>query len=96
LIYSTGVVYAAQGKKAEALAIIKDLEKISGNDLRQAHWIAKIYSVMGDKDQAFVWLERGLAAGSIGAFYRDESAWDNLRSDPRFPDLLKRMGVPPR
>ena len=43
---------------------------------------------------AFTWLERGLAAGAIGVFYKDEPVWDPIRSDPRFPDLLRRMGTP--
>jgi TolB-like protein/Tfp pilus assembly protein PilF len=42
LIYDTGMVYAAQGKRAEALQIIKELEEMSGASVSQAHWIAKI------------------------------------------------------
>ena len=94
LIYSTGLVYAAQGKRAEALQIIKELEQISGANLSEAHWIAKIYSALNEKDLAFTWLERGLAAGALGFFYKDEPVWDPLRSDPRFADLLRRMGIP--
>ena len=43
---------------------------------------------------AFSWLDRGLATGAIGAFYKDEPAWDPIRSDPRFTDLLRRIGIP--
>ena len=95
LIYSTGMVYAAQGKRAEALQIIKELEEMSGANLDEAHWIAKIYAALNEKEQAFSWLERGLATGAIGAFYKDEPVWDPIRSDPRFADLLRRMGIPP-
>jgi serine/threonine protein kinase/Flp pilus assembly protein TadD len=94
LIYSTGIVYAVQGKRAEALQIIKQLEDMSGPNLDQAHWIAKIYATLNEKELAFSWLERGLATGAIGAFYKDEPVWDPIRSDPRFADLLKRMGIP--
>ena len=94
LIYGTGMVYAAQGKRAEALQIIKELEEMSGASLSQAHWIAKIYATLNEKELALTWLERGLAAGAIGAFYKDEPVWDPIRSDPRFRDLLRRMGVP--
>ena len=88
------MVYAAQGKRAEALQMIKELETMSGASLSQAHWIAKIYATLNEKEVAFSWLERGLAAGAIGSFYKDEPVWDPLRSDPRFADLLRRMGIP--
>jgi tetratricopeptide (TPR) repeat protein len=94
LIYSTGMVYAAQGKQAVALKIIKELEEMSGASLDQAHWIAKIYATLKEKELAFSWLERGLATGAIGTFYKDDPVWDPIRSDPRFADLLRRMGVP--
>jgi TolB-like protein len=94
LIYDTGMLYAAQGKRAEALQIIKELEEMSGANLGQAHWIAKIYATLNEKELALTWLERGLAAGAIGPFYKDEPVWDPIRSDPRFTDLLRRMGIP--
>jgi len=92
LIYETGMVYAAQGKRAEALQIVKDLEETSGASLSQAQWIAKIYATLNEKEMAFSWLERGLAAGAITIFYKDEPVWDPIRSDPRFADLLQRHG----
>jgi TolB-like protein/Flp pilus assembly protein TadD len=94
LTYDTGMIYAAQGKRAEALGIIKELEEISGPNLSQAHWIAKIYATLNEKEQALSWLERGLATGAIGSFYKDDPVWDPIRSDPRFTDLLRRMGIP--
>jgi hypothetical protein len=39
LIYDIGMVYAAQGKRAEALQILKELEEMSGASLSEAHWI---------------------------------------------------------
>jgi TolB-like protein/DNA-binding winged helix-turn-helix (wHTH) protein/Flp pilus assembly protein TadD len=94
LIYSTGMVYAAQGRRAEALRIIKELEEMSGASLSQAHWIAKIHAALNEKELALTWLERSLAAGAIGAFFKDEPVWDPIRSDPRFVDLVRRMGIP--
>jgi serine/threonine protein kinase/Flp pilus assembly protein TadD len=94
LIYDTGIVYAAQGKRAEALQNIKELEEMSGAGLSQAHWIAKIYAVLNEKELAFSSLERGLAAGAIVFFYKDEPVWDTIRSDPRFAELLRRLGIP--
>jgi tetratricopeptide (TPR) repeat protein len=95
LIYGTGMIYAAQGKPAEALRIIKELEAMSGTSLSEAQWIARIYAALKEKEQALTWLETGLAAGAIGGFVKDDPMWDTIRSDPRFDDLLRRMDITP-
>jgi tetratricopeptide (TPR) repeat protein len=94
LIHGTGMVYAAQGQRQEALQIIKELEAMSEAGLSQAHWIAKIYATLNEKELALTWLERGLAAEAIGTFYKDEPVWDPIRSELHFADLMRRMGVP--
>jgi serine/threonine-protein kinase len=91
LICDTGMIYAAQGKRAEALQVIKDLEGISGASSSQAHLISKIYATLNEKEMALSWLERGLATGAIGTFYKDEPVWDPIRSDPRFEALVQKM-----
>ena len=88
------MICAAQGRRAEALQIIKGLEGISGASLSQAHLIAKIYATLNEKEMALSWLERGLATGAIGTFYKDEPVLDPIRRDPRFTDLVRRMGTP--
>jgi TolB-like protein/Flp pilus assembly protein TadD len=93
-IYSTGMAYAASGEKSEALQKIKELEAIAGETLSTAHWIAKIYATLSDKEMAFSWLERALATGAIGVFYNDEPVWDPIRDDPRFASLVAKMVVP--
>jgi len=60
----------------------------------EAHWIAKIYATLNENEMAFSWLERGLGTGAIGVFYKNEPVWDPIRDDPRFADLLRRMGIP--
>jgi len=82
------------GKRTEAIKVIKELEAMSGSGLDLAQWIAKLYEALNEKDLALTWLERGLAAGSIRGFYKDSLVWDEIRSDARFGDLLRRMGVP--
>jgi serine/threonine protein kinase/Flp pilus assembly protein TadD len=94
LIYDAGLLYAAEGKRADALERVKELERLSGTDAAQAEWIAKVYAALGEREEAFAWLDRGLSQGAIGAFYKDEPVWDALRGDPRFNALLRRMGVP--
>ena len=93
-VYSTGMAYAASGKQAEALQIIKELEAMAGGNLSTAHWMAKIYATLNDKEMAFSWLDRGLATGALGVFYKDEPVWDPIRDDPRFAVLVGKMVVP--
>ena len=94
IVYSTGMAYAAAGKKSEALQKIKELETLAKGTLSTAHWIAKIYATLNDKEQAFSWLDRGLATGALGVFYKDEPVWDPIRDDSRFADLVRKMVVP--
>ena len=94
LIYDAGMIYAAQGKRVEALQVIKELEEMSGASLSEAHWIAKIYATLNEKELALSLLERGLAAGAIAAFFKDDPVWDPIPSDPRFEALVEKMFTP--
>ena len=90
LIYSTGIAFAAQNKRVEALEVIKQLEGMSGPELAEAQYIARIYAALNDKEMALGWLERGLATGAIGFFYKDDPMWDSIRSDARFGSLMQK------
>jgi TolB-like protein/Tfp pilus assembly protein PilF len=90
LIYSTGIAFAAQNKRAEAFQVIKQLEGMSGTELAQAQYIARIYAALNEKEMALTWLDRGLATGAIGFFYKDDPMWDSIRSDPRFESLMQK------
>jgi len=53
-----------------------------------------IYTALGDKEQAFSWLEKALAENDIALPYlKVNPAFDPLRSDPRFAELLKKVGL---
>ena len=57
-------------------------------------FIATDYAIIGDKDQAFAWLEKAYAEKSVFIEYiKAVPDYDSLRSDPRYTDLLKRMGL---
>jgi hypothetical protein len=58
--------------------------------------LAAVYAGLGDKDQAFAWLEKRFQDRSDQlARIRWEPPYDSLHSDPRYTDLLKRMGLKP-
>jgi len=57
---------------------------------------AYIYSILGDKDRAFAWLEKSLEMhSSAPSAFKTDPTYDDLRSDPRFADLIRRVGLSP-
>ena len=92
-IASLARAYAASGKTSEAVKLLNDLKKHSNGGYSDASEIAVVYAALGDKDQAMHWLEIGYEERfNPGVLLRP--GFDPLRSDPRFQDLLRRIGFP--
>jgi TolB-like protein/Tfp pilus assembly protein PilF len=91
-----GHACAMSGKRAAAIGILNELVQLQMQRYVPAFNLAIIYLGLGNKDQAFEWLERA---------YKERSSWlvslkvepmfDSLRADPRFQDLLRRVGLAP-
>ncbi len=77
------------------MKILKDLESRRSQDSSTDASISLIYVGLGDKDRAMVWLNRGYQARFNPSILM-RPAFDPLRSDPRFQDLLHRIGLPSR
>ncbi|HXY51881.1 MAG TPA: tetratricopeptide repeat protein [Terriglobales bacterium] len=91
-----GHVYASSGDAAQAEKIIVKLEEISRHRYVPSLYIALVYTGMGDKEQAFQWLDKAYAERSEYLVYLPtEPLADPLRGDPRFDQLLKRLGLAP-
>jgi serine/threonine protein kinase/Tfp pilus assembly protein PilF len=87
-----GHAYAMSGKKAEARAVLAELKQRSQQEYVPADSIALVYTGLGEKDEAFTWLEKAYEDHAFKmAWLKVEPQWDSLRSDPRFADLLRRM-----
>jgi TolB-like protein/DNA-binding winged helix-turn-helix (wHTH) protein/Tfp pilus assembly protein PilF len=85
--------YVAAGKKSEAIELLSDLKKRSNSTYSNAAEIAMIYASLGDKNQAMSWLEKGYEERfNPGVLLRP--AFDPLRSDLHFQNLLHRVGLP--
>ena len=90
-----GVVQAMSGRRTEAIAILKELEEKYGKSHSDATEVAALYAGLGDKDQAFVWLDKAFENhSSLLVDLRAEFPFASLRDDRRFTDLRKRMGMP--
>lgn len=94
LIACGGYALAKTGEEARARVVLEELLKSSTERYVPGPNIALIYHGLGERDNALLWLERGLAERDARmAFLKVEPKWNNLRSDPRFQDLLRRVGL---
>jgi tetratricopeptide (TPR) repeat protein len=90
-----GNAYARAGHLDEARAIIPRLQEHIRKDGVGTYEIALVYAGLRNKDQAFEWLEKAYAVRDKGlTFLKVDPCVDPLRSDPRFQDLLRRVGLP--
>jgi eukaryotic-like serine/threonine-protein kinase len=90
-----GYAYAASGKKSAAQQILDTLPELSQQQYIAPRFIAAIYGELGDKDQAFAWLEKAYEdrSGSL-ILLKVDPMMDSLRSDQRFRNLTQRIGLP--
>jgi tetratricopeptide (TPR) repeat protein len=84
--------YAVSGRQHDAVQLINDLKSRSNAGHSNAPEIAMIYAALGDGDHAMIWLEKGYQERfNPGVLLRP--GFDPLRSDPRFQDLRRRVGL---
>ena len=87
-----GQAYAASHQNAEARKILDQLKERSQQTYVQPASIAVIYMALGDKDQAFDWLQKAYDDHSAWLLYLKIDPWaDSVRSDARFTDLVRRV-----
>ena len=96
MVGALGHAYAVSGRKDRAQNVLAELKQQSRRRYVAPFEIAVIYIGLGEKEQAFEWLEKA---------YRDHSSWliwlkvdprfDSLHGDSRYRDLRRRMGLPP-
>ena len=87
-------IYGRTGKRAPAERELRELLDINGRQPVDPMVIVLAYIGMGDNDQAIAWLEKGYAAHSNGlTSIKVDPLYDPLRGDPRFQDLLRRVGL---
>ena len=91
-----GHAYAVAGRRGEAQKVINELKDLSKRRYFPPYYIALIYVGLGDKNQALEWLEKAFAERSANlTVLKAEPMFDPIRSDPRFQDLLRRVGLTP-
>jgi TolB-like protein/Tfp pilus assembly protein PilF len=87
-----GYVYAKLGQRNEVAAVIRELEKRYAIKSSEGRDVAIVYAGLGNRDQAFAWLEKAFADHSVFLpFLRLEPLLEELRGDARWDELLRRV-----
>jgi tetratricopeptide (TPR) repeat protein len=90
-----GFALAKSGKQAEARAELERLLKAAKERYVSPYNIAMIYTGLGEREEALAWLERGYRIRDPRlTFLKAEPKWNDLRSDPRFAELVRKVGLP--
>ncbi len=88
-----GYALAKSGKQAEARSVLEELLKLSTERYVSPYNIALIYNGLDERDKTLDWLGKGYQQRDPRmVFLKVEPKWNNLRDDPRFKDLLRRVG----
>ena len=86
--------HAAAGERGEALAILRDLDERARHAHLPPYHFAIIHAGLGERGGAFEWLERAYDRHAVDLFtLKVEPMFDRLRPDPRFADLVRRVGL---
>jgi len=89
-----GHAYAVAGRRDQALAVLKELQDRYERREALGQYVACVHAGLGEIDEAFLWLEKDFAARSgMLEYVIMNSLFDSLRGDPRYADLVRRMGL---
>ena len=81
LQFCRAMLFAAQKRSTDALAIAATLEETARANMASGHLIARIHLASGDRDRAFEWMNRALDAGAVPNYYKDAPLGDSVRTD---------------
>ena len=91
-----GYALAKSGKREEARAVLEELLKLSTERYVPPYYVALIHKGLGEHNEAIAWLERGYEQRDPRmVFLKSEQKWNDMHADPRFQDLLRRVGLKP-
>jgi DNA-binding winged helix-turn-helix (wHTH) protein/tetratricopeptide (TPR) repeat protein len=94
-IAQRGYTLGAMGRADEARAVLDEMARLSAQRFVTSYGVALVYAGLGDKEQAFAWLEKAFAERSHWLMWlRLDPRWKTLRSDPRFAGLVGRLKYP--
>jgi adenylate cyclase len=95
MLAELGHAYGLARKTAEAEKVLNELKELSKQHYASPYNLALVYTGLGDKDQAFEWLNEACEDRSGWMIYlKTQHSFDSLHADPRFQEILRRVGLP--
>ncbi|MFZ0736911.1 MAG: protein kinase [Candidatus Acidiferrales bacterium] len=89
-----GRAYALAERKSDARRVLGQFRQVSRHIYLPPYFIATVYGALGENDEAFTWLENAFGERDIYLVWlKVDGAVDPVRKDPRFPELLRRVGL---
>ena len=90
-----GYLFGVWGKREEARTVLDDFQALrQSGHFTTSYGVALVYTALGDKEEAFAWLDRAFEERSHWLVWLAlDPRWDRLRADARFGDLLRRVGL---
>jgi predicted Zn-dependent protease len=85
--------FVETGQLNESRAILNEMLRLSESRWVPPYHIALVYNALSETDQALAWLEKGYQHRDPKMALLKEERWKNLRGDPRFQDILRRVGL---
>jgi tetratricopeptide (TPR) repeat protein len=97
VMHFLGMAHAAAGNRAEALKLAAALDNASKTRYICAYEVAELHLSLGETDKAFEWMRKGVAEQCDCMMWLRAEPWiDPMRTDPRYVELMKRVGFPPK
>lgn len=95
LVGTLGYYCAKAGRKDDARKALAELEDMSKHRFVASYWMAAVHVGLGENDEAFTWLEKAYQERSWWlVFLKMDPMMESLHSDPRYADLIRRIGYP--
>ncbi|MCI0560933.1 MAG: hypothetical protein MN733_20805, partial [Nitrososphaera sp.] len=93
-VMSLAYAYAMSGKKDEAQKMLNELKERAKQEYVSPMLFSYIYLSLGEKDQVFEWLQKAYEVRDSWVIWLKVSEpFDSLRSDPRFKELMRKIGL---
>jgi eukaryotic-like serine/threonine-protein kinase len=91
-----GNMYALEGRRADALAVLRRLDSLSRTQYVTSYAVAVVHAALGWPDSAFAWLDRAVQERTHWLVWLNrDPRWESIRRDPRFAEVVDRVGLPP-